>query len=354
MEINGLLCHDRITEKLTPKLSFDESADFSEWKEKIRGKLIELLGLDTISENAVNDPRMEMVEEEQMEGYRQIRFEFESEAGSVVPVYILIPDGLDKKAPAVITLQGHNKMGFRSSIGDPGPDTEDYDTGRGTFAIQAVKKGYVAVAIEQRGMGERRAMNTLIRRVSIRPESGSCYWEAMTAQMLGRTLIGERVWDISRTIDLLSAFPECDTDRIVITGNSGGGTASYYAACIDERIKICAPSCAFCPYPESVLRFYHCSCNYIPNAYRWFDMQDLSCLIAPRRLAIVSGKYDTCFPIKGVKRGFETVRKIYEKAGAVENCSLTVTDNKHFWCEDTMWALIESELNALEVNCNEG
>ncbi len=347
MEINGLLCHDYVTVNTKPKLSFDESRNYGEWKEQVKEKLTELLGLDVIAENAVSDPKMEIVEEEQMEGYKQIRFEFESEVGSVVPVYILIPNGLEGKASVVITLQGHNKMGFRSSIGDPGPDTEDYDTGRGTFAIQAVREGHVAVAIEQRGMGERRAINTLIRRVSIQPDSGKCYWEAMTAQMLGRTLIGERVWDISRTIDLLSNFPECDTSRLVITGNSGGGTASYYAACMDERIKICAPSCAFCPYPESVLRYYHCSCNYIPNAYRWVDMQDLSCLIAPRRLAIVSGKYDTCFPIKGVKRGFETVKKIYEKENTPDACSLTVTDNQHWWCEDMMWSVIARELKAL-------
>lgn len=347
MEINGLLCHDHVTANTTPKLSFDESRDYVAWKEQIKEKITELLGLDVISENMVDDPKMEIVEEEQMEGYRQIRFEFESEVGSTVPCYILIPDGLVGKAPVVITLQGHNQMGFRSSIGDPGPDTEDYDTGRGTFAIQAVKQGYIALAIEQRGMGERRAQNTLIRRVSIVAGSGRCYWEAMTASMLGRTLIGERVWDISRTIDLLSGFAECDIDRIVITGNSGGGTASYYAACMDERIKLCAPSCAFCPYPESVLRYYHCACNYIPKAYQWVDMQDLACLIAPRRLAIVAGKYDTCFPIKGVRRGFETVKKIYEKAGATDACGLTVNEKQHWWCEDTMWRVIGEEIKKL-------
>lgn len=348
MEINGLLCHDRVTANTKPRLAFDEGRDLGAWREKVKEKMTELLGLDVIAENAVSEPKMEMVEEEQMEGYRQIRYEFESEAGSVVPFYMLVPDGLCGKTPVVITLQGHNQMGFRSSIGDPGPDTEDYDTGRGTFAIQAVREGYIAIAIEQRGMGERRAQNTLIRRVSIVPGSGKCYWEAMTASMLGRTLIGERVWDISRTIDLLSRFPECDIDRLVITGNSGGGTASYYAACMDERIKICAPSCAFCPYPESVLRYYHCSCNYIPGAYRWLDMQDLSVLLAPRRLAIIAGRYDTCFPIKGVKRGYETVRKIFDAAGAPDNCSLTVTDKEHWWCKETVWEVIHRELASLE------
>ena len=83
------------------------------------------------------------------------------------------------------------------------------------------------------------------------------------------------------------------------------------------------------------------------QVYRWFDMQDLSCLIAPRRLAIVAGKYDTGFLIKGVNRGYETVEKVFEKAGVKENCSLTVTDKGHFWCVDVMWKVIAEQFAKL-------
>ena len=240
-------------------------------------------------------------------------------------------------------LQGHNEQGFYSSIGKAlCHETLDYDTGRGMFAVQAVKQGYIALAIEQRGMGSRSALNTIERRVSLNPK-GNCYYEATTALMLGRTIIGERCWDISRAIDLLVNFPQCDLENIIITGNSGGGTASFYATCVDERISVCAPSCSFCPYPESVLKFYHCSCNYIPQAYRWFDMQDLACLIAPRKLIIVAGKYDTAFLIEGVKRGYETIKRIYEKVDAKENCRLVETNKGHFWCEDIVWSAIKKE-----------
>ena len=344
MEINGLLCHDNLTKAMKPKLTFDDSLDFNKWKDNVKRKLIELLGMEAIKEN--NCPlTITIVEEKQKDGYKQIRFEFESEIGAVVPCYLLIPNTGKEKYPVAIVLQGHNEKGFHSSVGDAlCHETLDYDTGRGTFAIQAVKQGYIALAIEQRGMGERRAMNRFDRRVSTNPASGNCYYEAMTALMFGRTLIGERCFDISKAIDAISYFPECDTDKIIITGNSGGGTASYYAACLDERIKVCAPSCAFCPYPESILKFYHCSCNYIPQAFKWFDMQDLACLIAPRKLAIIAGKYDTAFLIDGVKRGFETVKKIYEKASVPQNCSLTITDKGHYWCEDIVWSEIKKML----------
>ncbi|MBQ8374650.1 MAG: alpha/beta hydrolase, partial [Clostridia bacterium] len=99
-----------------------------------------------------------------------------------------------------------------------------------------------------------------------------------------------------------------------------------------------------CTYDESILKYYHCSCNYIPQAYRFFDMQDLSCLIAPRRLIVIAGKYDTGFKIEGVKRGFQTVEKVFECAGAKDRCRLIVTDKGHFWCEDIVWNAITEEL----------
>ena len=346
MDINGLFCHDKLTRGVKPKLAYSDQRDFWGWRSEVKEKLIQLLGLDVIAENACS-LRMEIIEEEQKDGYKQIRFEFESEQGAVVPCYLLIPDTEKEKYPVAIVLQGHNQQGFASSVGNAYcHETLDYDRGRGMFAVQAVRNGYIALAIEQRGMGERSAQNSLRRRVSLEPRGG-CYYEATTALMLGRTLIGERCWDISRVIDMLSNFPQCDLDNIVITGNSGGGTASFYAACLDERIKICAPSCSFCPYPQSVLKFYHCSCNYIPQAFRWFDMQDLTCLIAPRKLIIVAGRYDTAFLIDGVRYGYETVKKIYEKADVKDNCRLVETEKGHFWCEDIVWKTINEEMEKL-------
>ena len=246
MDINGLFCHDKLTRDMKPKLTYSDKRDFLSWKSEVKEKLIELLGLDVIAENAC-PLQMEIIEEEQKGGYKQIRFEFESEQGAVVPCYLLIPDTGKEKYPVAIVLQGHNQQGFASSVGNAYcHETLDYDTGRGMFAVQAVQNGYIALAIEQRGMGERSAQNDLKRRVSLTPRGG-CYYEATTALMLGRTIIGERCWDISRAIDLLVNFKQCDVDNIVITGNSGGGTASFYAACVDERISVCVPSCSLPP-----------------------------------------------------------------------------------------------------------
>ena len=347
MSYNGVKCHDELVKKQQPKLSFDASAEYNAWKQSIKEKYIELLGLDVIAQNTC-EPQFTIEEEVQKEGYKQIRFSFYSEVGAQVPCYLLIPDNVKEKTPVAVVLQGHNKMGFSSSVGRVlNHDTLDYDTGNGMFAVQAVEAGFIALAVEMRGRGEVAATNSIERRVHLGVEAG-CYYETMTGLTLGRTILGERVWDISKAIDMIEQhFDCCDTQKVVITGNSGGGTASYYTGCFDERIKICAPSCGFCSYPESILKFYHCSCNYIPFAYRYFDMQDLSCLIAPRKLTVVAGKNDTAFLIGGVKTACETVDKIYEKAGAKGQSKLVVTKFGHYWHAQTMWEEIVKDATDL-------
>ena len=277
MIVNGDKCHDLLAEN-KPVYSFDENMSFETQKERIRAKLIELSGLDLIAQNAC-EPNLDIEIDEMRDGYRFIRFTFESERGAVVPCYMLIPDTGKEKYPVAIVLQGHS-TGFHNSIGEPKFE-EDFDKQpRTAFAVQAVKEGYIAVAIEQRAMGERSACNQEGRRVHIHERINRCYYETITAALMGRTVAAERIFDVMKTIDVLEEkFSDvCDFNKIAITGNSGGGTTSFYAACIDERIKISLPSCAFCPFPESILKFYHCSCNYIPSAFKWFDMQDLSCI----------------------------------------------------------------------------
>ena len=338
-EIKGDFCHDQLIANMKQALAFNEMQDYAAWKREVKEKLIELLGIKEIEKNACF-LNMEIESEEQKDGYTQIRFTFESEKDCFVPCYLLIPNTGKKKYPVVITLQGHSS-GFHNSIGEIKYERDvDYQP-RGAFAVQAVKRGYIALAIEQRAMGER-----VSSRHDFHPVLG-CTHATLAAFELGRTTIGERVWDVQRAIDLLSNFPQADTGKIAVTGNSGGGTASYYIACVEERVKISVPSCGFCSYQNSILRMHHCPCNYIPGIYKWFEMQDLACMIAPRRLAIVAGKDDGIFPMGGVKTGFETVQKIYAKENAAENCRVVETPKGHWWCEDIVWNTIKEEIEKL-------
>ncbi len=334
--IDETLSQHTLAANMKQLMAYDPTVDYDSWRQALREKLFEVLGLNNIRENAC-PLTLEIEEDVELETHRRIRFVFESEKGFFVPCYLLIPNTGKKTYPVAITLQGHSS-GFHNSVGIiKYPERDEKYQPRGCFGLQAVEQGYIALCIEQRGLGERTS----------RFPKFSCGFHAQNAIMMGRSMVGERVWDVCRAIDLLSNFPQCDLDKILITGNSGGGTTSYYAACCDERIKLSVPSCAFCSYETSIISMLHCGCNHIPNAYRYFEMEDLSALIAPRSLAIITGLTDPIFPLEGVKASYETVKAIYERAGAPEECSLEITPRNHYWCVDIVWRVIRERTTQL-------
>ena len=46
IEINGNKCPATLAKKITPKLSFDKSRNYTEWKNEVSEKLRELLGME--------------------------------------------------------------------------------------------------------------------------------------------------------------------------------------------------------------------------------------------------------------------------------------------------------------------
>ena len=319
------------------KLAFREENDFPVWKEAVKRKLVDVLGLDVIAENAC-PVKTDVEETVETDAYKRIRFTYESEKDNLVPAYLLIPKQEKKSYPLAIALQGHT-TGFHNSVGIKKFDADvDFQPGD-CYGLQAVENGFAALCIEQRGMGE-----TLSKRYT--GFGFSCSIAAAVAIHLGRSLIGERVWDVIRGIDAMEtlAFPEIDLSKIMIFGHSGGGTASYYAACCEERIRYVVPSCSFCSYRSSILTIEHCTCNYLPGAAHWFDMGDLACLIAPRRLTIPAGEKDDIFPVEGVKEVYRTAEKIYAVAGVPDHCRLVVTPEGHRWCSDLIWRTIRDDV----------
>ena len=342
MPINGDACHERLVAENRGILSYDEGVEFSQWKTAIGEKLRELLGMDVIAENAC-PMHIEMEENKECENYRALRFCYKSEKNNLVPALLLIPKQGKKSYPLAIALQGHT-TGYHISLGVKKYEGDEDFFPNNCFALQAVENGFAVLCIEQRGMG--------ITRSHRYPGPGGvhqCSFTAMTAINLGRTVIGERVWDVSRGIDALEklALPEIDLNKIMILGNSGGGTVSFYAACLEKRIQYAVPSCAFCSYKGSIMDILHCVCNNIPSASRYFEMEDLACLIAPRRLTVLTGQKDTIFPLEEVKKSYETAKKVFAHAGVAEHCKLVVMPEGHRWCPDVAWNAIHEEMTKL-------
>ena len=318
------------TQSLIPSMRYDGSEDFAGWQKKARKKLEELLGLPF---EKCEDDKFEIVAETQMEKYKHVEFTFQSEEGYYVACDLLVPNGLTKPLPGVICLQGHS-TGKHISVAVPKfpCDPEDIAGGR-DFAVRAVEEGFCAIAMEQRYMGgagqdEKTGDPSCITRN-----------EGMATLLLGRTAIGERVWDVSRLIDVIEKHLTAyiDASCIICMGNSGGGTATFYASCMEERISLAMPSCALCTYEDSIMAMKHCACNFIPGIRKYFDMGDLGGLIAPRPYVTVSGVEDPIFPIHGVEKTYEITKAIYDHVGKGDLYQLVRGQGGHRFYPDDAW-----------------
>jgi len=307
-----------------PLLAYEETRDFEEWRTAVREKLNELLGLPLTG----CDPCLEVVSTEELPDRTEYYFTVQTEPGYLVPCWLFVPTN-NKNAPLTICLSGHGN-GMHVAAGKP-KNQEDIDDlvewPHRAMGLRAIQEGRCALIIEARNFGE----------ASLKGIGTSCTEAAKIAILMGRTVIGERVWDAMRILDAVIDYFHITTKNIVCTGNSGGGTATYYLACIDERIAAAAPSCAVCTYEASIAAMMHCMCNHIPSIRKYFEMEDLSVLIAPRKLVIAAGEKDMIFPIDGVRKTYETVQKIYTAAGAGDQCALVVGNSGHYNYADLIW-----------------
>lgn len=321
------LVHLKDIREITPALRYDGKEPFADWQKKARARLVALSGLDKITPAADDCFSIEEVTEE--ETYTDYRILFQSEEGYFVPCHLWVPKGKEGKIPMVICLQGHSK-GYHISMGKPiyPGDENTIAGGDRDFARQIIREGYCALAIEQRAFGE----------CGGTPKGPACMLPAMAALLYGRTLIAERVFDISRAIDVVTKnFPVVDAERIACMGNSGGGTATIYAAALEERIKVAMPSCAVCSFKYSIANVPHCTCNYIPNIALDFDMGDLYGLIAPRKAIAVSGALDPDFLHDGFVECAELADMYYEAAGAKGGFAWIEGPEGHRFYADLSW-----------------
>lgn len=326
------LCYFPLIQQAPRSLAFDTSRDYDTWRRDVRIKLRELLG--ATPERAPLDLRIQFTQEH--EHYTETRFLFCTERNADVPCHLLVPKHGARPLPIVICIQGHTS-GMHNSLGrtKDASDAENMAADR-DFAIQAIGQGYAALVLEQRCFGERIEN----RPPEVAPFGPGCQHATMTALLLGRTMIGDRVWDLSRAIDLLAEFPEIDSSRIVCLGESGGGTVTYYASCLDERISLAVAACCVCTFEESIGAIDHCVDNYIPGILRYFDMGDIACLMAPRPLVVVAGRDDSIFPFSGVQGAFATIESIYAAAGAPDRCRLVVGEGGHRFYASQTWPVV--------------
>ena len=311
---------------------------FDAWRRDARPALRELLGLTRMErERADFEPCVTLGESESLDGYTRRKGSIAVEPFFRVPFWFLRPDGEGPFPLAVFPHGHHPKDGLDFAAGVAGSpemrqEIEDEDR---DVAVQAVRRGFAAIAPSTRGFPPARVPD-----VGGRHGGSDCRSQLLHALLAGRTVIGERVWDLMRLVDWAFAREDVDGTTVLMMGNSGGGVATLYAAACDPRITVAVASCSYCSLAARSGRIHHCDCNAVPGILRFGEFWDVAGLICPRRLLVVHGRNDPLFPAEEVRRAVDNVRRIFEAAGAPEAFADVTGPDGHRFYSDLMWPFV--------------
>lgn len=169
----------------------------------------------------------------------------------------------------------------------------------------------------------------------------------------GYTPAGVEVWAAMRALDYLESRPDVDPGRVGITGNSGGGTVSWFTGAADPRLRVVVPSCQTGTVYQHVRDRTvdgHCDCSFWVNTAGW-DFPDVAALIAPRALLVCAAADDTLFRPYAYHDLFDRVRRLYDLLGAGERVGLVEALTPHGYSPLTrraLFAWFERHLKGVE------
>jgi dienelactone hydrolase len=229
------------------------------------------------------------------EKYTRQRISYAVEPGGRVPAYLLIPQGLDGTAPAMLCLHQTVGIGKGEPVGLGGKSNLRY-------AHELAERGYVCLAPDYPGFGD-----YLI--------------DVYSMGYVSATMKG--IWNHMRGIDLLQALPEVDDNRIGCIGHSLGGHNTLFVSVFDDRIKVAVTSCGFNRFAKyyggNLTGWSHkgymprIASEYARDPVRMpFDFTEVLGALAPRHVFINAPLGDENFEVSGVKDCVESARPVYD------------------------------------------
>lgn len=274
----------------------------SDWlvrQAEVREKLNRLIG--TFPEKTPLNAKV--VDVIKREDYKVEKIIYESVPGYYVTAGLFVPNNIKGKAPAIIYVSGHAGESFRSKT---------YQH----VIINLVKKGFVVLAIDPMGQGERKQYLTpTAGKSKLGPTSEHSYVGAQ-CYISGYSPTKYFVWDGIRAVDYLLSRKDVDADRIGITGRSGGGTQTTYISAFDERIKAAAPEC-FITSMEYLLKSkgpQDAEQNLFHMLSEGLDHADFIEIRAPKPTMLITTTRDM-FSIQGARDTYVEAKKAYKALG---------------------------------------
>jgi dienelactone hydrolase len=253
--------------------------------------------------------------------YERWLISYQSEPGSRVPAYLLIPKTAltsREKHPAVLCLHPTDlEHGHRVLV-------ENLRTHYRAYANELAERGFVVLAPAYPLMA------------NYQPDLKSLGWQSGTMKA---------IWDNKRGLDLLDSMPFVKRGKYVALGHSLGGHNAIYTALFDERIKVVVSSCGF----DSYLDYYGgdpknwelgrgwCQERYLPKLAEYcgqlaeipFDFHELLGALAPRPVFINAPLGDSNFQARSVDEVVKAASAVYRLYRAEKNLTVEHPDCGH-------------------------
>lgn len=245
------------------------------------------------------------------EKYTIHEIEINSTVQRRLPIVLTIPNinAAQGKYPAVVCIHGHG--GTRFSVYEPqGPYR--------AFAQTLAEKGFATISVD---VGQHKVHEE------------------------GRTLMGERLWDLIRAYDYLARRADVDAERIGCAGLSLGGEMAMWLGAMEPGIGATVSSGFLTTVAN--MREGHCPCWDFPGFTEAFDFSDIYSLIAPRPLLCQIGKQERApggFPPEIAQAAMKGIDRAYGVLSAKGKAELEIHPEGHVFIVPTGVAFLEKHL----------
>lgn len=325
---------ETLKKELTYPMAWGNSPikNFKKWKKAARAKVFECMMTPPKAAAAWD---MEVLGEEQRDGYKAQKIAFNINAYSRITAYLLIPDGKGP-FPTVNALHDHGAhlfIGKEKMIrpfftpGEKDSPTkqalcqeilDDADAwAKQLYDNQYVgdylaKHGYVVFSADAPMWGERGRKEGVDR--------NKYDLIAGNMMMLGRDLSAFMTYDDISSTEFLASLPMVDAKRIGCVGCSMGAYRSWMLSALSDRIKAGASICWMITTDAQLTRRFGRKenggfANCIPGLRQYLDYPHIASLACPKPMLFINGTKDKLFPVHGVKDAFSEMHKVWKSQG---------------------------------------
>lgn len=325
---------ETLKKELTYPMAWGNSPirNFKKWKKAARAKVFECMMTPPKAAAAWD---MEVLGEEQRDGYKAQKIAFNINAYSRITAYLLIPDGKGP-FPTVNALHDHGAHLFigKEKMIRPFFTPEEQDAPAKQALCQEilddadawarqlydnqyvgdylVKHGYVVFSADAPMWGERGRKEGVDR--------NKYDLIAGNMMMLGRDLSAFMTYDDISSTEFLASLPVVDAKRIGCVGCSMGAYRSWMLSALSDRIKAGASICWMITTDAQLTsRFGRKEnggfANCIPGLRQYLDYPHIASLACPKPMLFINGTKDKLFPVPGVKDAFAEMHKVWKSQG---------------------------------------